>query len=91
MKGETPKIPVSLKGFAESVALLAQANGIKGFEMKADVEYEHRNEFEPEPVHSGEVKVVYRAKDGRGRPSRGLKVYYDSRTTVTLLDEPESY
>ena len=90
MNATPTTIPTALEGFAKAAAALAESHGIKRFEMTVQVAYGTENEFEPKVHHTGEVKVIYNAVDGRGRPANNLAVHYDSHVRIALRSTPES-
>lgn len=90
MNATPPIIPPALEGFAKAAAALAESHGIKRFEMTVQVDYGDEDQFEPRVHHTGEVKVIFSAKDGRGRPCSNLAVHYDAKMRVALTSTPES-
>ena len=85
-----PTIPSALEGFAKAAAALAESHGIKRFEMNVQVGYGDEDQFEPRVHHSGEVKVIFTATDGRGRPCTNLAVHYTAKVRAALISTPES-
>ena len=91
MKATPPTIPPALEGFAKAAAALAQSHGIKRFEMSVHLDYGEENELNPKVSNDGEIKVIYNARDGRGRPAVNLAIHYESKVRIALVTTPESY
>lgn len=90
MNATTPTVPPSLEGFAKAAAALAEAQGIKRFEMTVEVDFDDEKKFEPKPDWCGSIKVIYWATDGRGRPSRNIRIHYTAKMEAVVEYTPES-
>lgn len=84
-----PTIPESFSAFAKAVANLAPSFGIKQFEMTIQPDYNKYLEVDRRIV--GDMKIRFRATDGRGRPSKYLSIDLNTNLQVVIQNEPESY
>jgi len=84
------KVPESHIQFAKDVADLAVKHNMEFFQLK----------YTPDTFHDGDeiegiygnanAQIVFRAKDGRGRPCRNLTIRIDSAMEVDIESNPES-
>jgi len=75
MNAQPPAIPAGCEEFAKAAAALAEEHGIRAFEMTMTPAIDRSN-LASGGVR-GEIKVSYWSTDGRGRPSRNIRVVYD--------------
>jgi len=84
-----PKLPDSCENFAKAVAAIAESHGVDQFQMtfRPDFEKDH----ESRRLITGDMKIVYSSKDGRGRPCRKLNINLTANLGFIIENEPESY
>lgn len=82
------EIPKSHSDFANSVAELAEKNGITEFIMEYKPHWSEGERWDNRVV--GNAKIQYKAKDGRGRPCRYLAISFDASITHTIEENQPS-
>lgn len=88
MNATPPTIPAGCEDFAQAAASLAEAHGINRFEMTMRPDY-REDDIDRNRV-SGEIKVSFWRTDGRGRPSRNIRVSYEACVEIAPEYTPES-
>lgn len=83
-----PTLPDSCMLFAKAAAALAESHGITSFEMKIKPDF--GEDYTSERSIQGDIVVHYWAKDGRGRPSRNIRINVVTNLTATVEWSPES-
>ena len=81
---EKIEVPKSHIAFANAVAKLAEENGIRSFVLSYSQDNHYDNRI------YGEPKVIFHAKDGRGRPCRCLKILVNANLEHVIESHPES-
>jgi len=82
------EIPQSHINFANSVAELAEKNGITEFVLEYEPHWQEGEQWDRRV--RGKAKIHFRAKDGRGRPCRYLAVSLDAAITHEIEKNEES-
>lgn len=84
------EIPEEYTAFAKSVAALADANGLSEFTMTIQPSFEMRVANKVDRRVHGEVRIVYRNVDRRGRPSEGLSIILSATHEFVIVNQPQS-
>lgn len=58
--------------------------------MTVELTFADEMQFDPKPDWTGTVKVIYWATDGRGRPSRNIRIHYLAKMESVVQYTPES-
>lgn len=83
-----PSIPDKFTLFAQAVAKAAEEHGIAEFEMKFRPEWNTRLGLDRRI--NGDMQIIYRSTDGRGRPSVGLSIVLNSTLELVIENDPQS-
>lgn len=89
MKAEPAKLPQGCEAFAKAAAELAEEHSIESFEMTMKPKFA-RDDFASRQTYSGDIKVRFWQTDGRGRPSRNIRVRYEASVEFAVEYTPES-
>ena len=89
MNAIPPTIPAGCEAFAKAAAALAEAHGIERFDMTMRPKFE-RDDYDSKRSLNGDIKVAFWQTDGRGRPSRNIRVSYECRVEIATEYTPES-
>lgn len=85
-----PSIPEAHIAFAKACAALAEASGIDRFQLTYRPSFESVREMQNGQHISGDLRIDFHAKDGRGRPSRNLAVTLSAVLVHSIETTPES-
>jgi len=88
MKATPPKLPEGVEAFAQSVAAMAESHGIERFEMTFRPDW--GDDFKSRQSITGPLRITYWLKDGRGRPSRNIRISMEARLDLIVEESPES-
>jgi hypothetical protein len=84
-------VPESHIAFAEAVAELAEQNNIESFKMVYCPDWQKDDGKRSwDRKVKGDATIVFRAKDGRGRPCRHLHIDVEARLSHSIESHPES-
>jgi hypothetical protein len=89
MNAMPPQLPPGCEAFAKAAAALAEAHGIERFDMIMRPAFE-RDDYESKRSLNGEIKVSFWQTDGRGRPSRNIRVRYEAAIEIAVEYSEES-
>ena len=73
--------------FAQAVADAADRHSIDRFVLEYQPEFDIQN---PSLTFWGKLKVIFSAKDRRGRPANNLKICYETNLEHVISATPES-
>jgi len=90
MNPQPAKLPDGCEAFARAAAALAEAHGIEKFEMTMKPKF-GRDDFDAKKTFNGDIRVTFWQTDGRGRPSRNIRVRYEASVEVAVEYTPESF
>ncbi len=81
------ELPENHVEFAKELAEAAKKHGIEEFTL----EYKPKFDMDDTALTFwGKLKVLFSAKDGRGRPANNLSVVYETQLKHVISETPES-
>lgn len=85
-----PVIPQSHADFANELAAIADKYRMDRFTMTYRPNFDERFSDKYDSRIHGDMKIHYSSVDGRGRPSKNLKVCCEANFSIQIKSNPES-